>query len=448
MASEKARGTATVAVRRPGAASGARLSGAQWRTIVLASLGGALEFYDFIIYGIFAPSIAAAFFPATDPRVGLVLTFSVFAGGYLARPFGGMLLGALGDRFGRRGVFIVSLAAISASTVAMGLLPGYAAWGFGATVLMVLLRLVQGLCLGGELPCSIVYAVETAPARGGFACGVLFFFVNSGVSLAALVSLAINALMTPEAAAATGWRIAFVIGGITGLASFAIRRRLHESPEFAALRGVASRTPLRDLLGGHAVPLLIGIGTSAATSVFNGMMFAYLPAYLVRVLHYTPAEASLAQNVGLATTSVALVLVAWLGDRLPRRYLLGLGAALLVLLAYPFFGALADRSLGLVPLFLLAGLTAALINGTFAMVLADLFPTRVRFSGVAVSYNISQTLFGGTVPLIAAALVAGTGQSAAPALVVVLFAAVTLLASFGLKRHGGRAAEAGDLRRA
>ena len=196
------------------------------------------------------------------------------------------------------------------------------------------------------------------------------------------------------------------------------------------------------------MPVLIGIGTSAATSVFNGMMFAYLPAYLVRVLAYTPAEASLAQNVGLATTSVGLVLVAWLGDRLPRRYLLGLGAALLVFLSYPFFLALADRSLGLVPLFLLAGLAAALINGTFAMVLADLFPTRVRFSGVAVSYNISQTLFGGTVPLIAATLVVDTGRSAAPALIVMVFAAITLAASFGLKRHGGQATAPGDLRRA
>ena len=266
-----------------GARSADRLSGAQWRTIVLASLGGALEFYDFIVYGLFAPAIAATFFPATDPVAGLVLAFSVFAGGYLARPFGGLLLGALGDRFGRRGVFLFSLGAISASTVLMGLLPGYAAWGVGATVLMVGLRLVQGLCLGGELPCSIVYAVETAPARGGFACGVLFFCVNSGVSLAALVSLGVNTLMPPAAAAAHGWRVAFVIGGATGLASLAIRRRLQESPDFAALRGTASRTPLRELFRGFPLPVLIGIGTSAATSAFNGMMFAYLPAHLVRV---------------------------------------------------------------------------------------------------------------------------------------------------------------------
>ena len=171
------------------------------------------------------------------------------------------------------------------------------------------------------------------------------------------------------------------------------------------------------------------------------MMFAYLPAYLVKVLHYAPAEAALAQNVGLATTSVGLLAVSWIGDRMPRRYLLGLGAGLLVALAYPFFTTLSAHGAGVVPLFVLAGAVAALINGTFAMVLADLFPTRVRFSGVAVSYNVSQTLFGGTVPLVAAALVANSGSATSPALVVVVFAAITLAASFGLKRHGGRVAE-------
>lgn len=415
----------------------ARLTGAQWRTIVLASLGGALEFYDFIVYGVFAPSIAAAFFPASDPHAGLVLTYSVFAGGYLVRPLGGVLFGTLGDRFGRRPVFLISLLVVSGTTVAMGLVPGYAAWGFAATLIMVALRLLQALCLGGELPNAIVYAVETAPRRGGFACGVLFFCVNSGVSLAALVSLGLNRAMPPEAVASSGWRIAFLIGGVTGLLSFAIRRRLQESAEFAALRGSAARTPLRDLFRHYPTPILLGIGTSAATSAFNGMMFAYLPAYLVRVLGEAPAEAALAQNVGLATTSLGLLAVAWLGDRLPRRLLLGTGAALLAAFAYPFFAALATRSLGLVPLFVLAGLAAALVNGTFAMITADLFPTRVRFSGVAVSYNISQTLFGGTVPLLAATLVSATGAPTAPALLVVVFAVLTLAASFGLKRHEG-----------
>ena len=416
------------------------LTGPQWRTIVLASLGGALEFYDFIIYGIFAQSIATAFFPTGDPRVSLVLSFSVFAGGYLARPFGGMLLGALGDRFGRRGVFLFSLGAVSTATVLMGLIPGYASWGFAATAVMVTLRLIQGLCLGGELPCSIVYVVETAPRRAGFACGVLFCCVNTGVSLAALVSLALNTALSPETVATYGWRIAFVIGGLTGFASYLVRRKLHESAEFAAMRGVASRTPLSELVRGYPVEVLVGIGTSAATSVFNGMLFAYMPAYLVGVLHYDARAASLAQNVGLITTSVGLLGVAWLGDRLPRRYFLGVGSALLGLLSYPFFRAVIDRSVPVVPLFIVAGLVAALINGTFAVVLADLFPTRVRFSGVAVSYNVSQMLFGGTVPLLAATLVASTGSPTSPAVVVALFSTVAFGSTLMLKRYGGRVA--------
>lgn len=265
----------------------------------------------------------------------------------------------------------------------------------------------------------------------------MFFFVNSGVSLAALVSLALDALLPPGAAALYGWRIAFVLGGLAGLASFALRRRLHESAGFLAMRAGASRTPLRELVRRHPAAMLVGVGTTAATSAFNGLLFAYLPAYLVRVLHHAPGEAALAQNVGLAVTSVGLLAAAWLGDRIPRRYLLGLGAGLLAALSLPFSRALADHSLGLVPLFALAGLVAAPINGTFAMVLADLFPTRVRFSGVAVSYNLSQTLFGGTVPLIAAALVAATASPMAPAAAVAPFAAIAFAASFALKRRGG-----------
>ena len=205
------------------------------------------------------------------------------------------------------------------------------------------------------------------------------------------------------------------------------------------MRAVASRTPLRELLRLYPREVLVGIGTSASTSVFNGMLFAYMPAYLVRALHYDIKTASLAQNVGLAVTSVGLVGVAWLGDRLSRRsLLLGLGAGLLVLLSVPFFRALIDRSVDAVALFVLAGLVASLINGTFAMVLADLFPTRVRFSGVAVSYNVSQTLFGGTVPLLAAVLVATTASPASPAVIVMVFSAITFIATLALGRYGGK----------
>src|SRR5262249_55317996 len=143
------------------------LSPAQWRLIGLASLGGSLEFYDFIIYGIFAQYISQQFFPTSDPFISMILSLYVLALGYFARPLGGMILGWLGDRIGRRPVFIVSLGLTTAATILIGLLPNYSQWGLAAPLLLVALRLVQGLCLGGELPGALVYAIEAAPKRAG-----------------------------------------------------------------------------------------------------------------------------------------------------------------------------------------------------------------------------------------------------------------------------------------
>ena len=391
-----------------------------------------MEFYDFIIYGVFTQSIAAAFFPVSDPLVSLALSFAVFAGGYLARPLGGLLFGTVGDQAGRRKVFLLSVLLISGSTTLMGLLPTYATLGAGATFLMIALRLIQGFCVGGELPCSIVYVVETAPRRAGFVCGVLIFCVNTGVALAALVSLALSTFLTPEDLAAYGWRIGFLIGGLTGLGSYVLRRTLTESPEFAAMKSTASKRPMREVFRERPLAIGVGIGTTAATAGFNALLFAYLPSYLTRVLHYDPPTASLAQNVGLAVLSVALPVAGFAGDLIPRRYILAVGACLLAGLAYPFFHALVQHSASPILLFAMAGLAAALCNGVFASVLADLFPTKVRFSGVAVSYNLSMTIFGGLTPLLASVLVAGTGVEEAPAYIMVMCAVVALTACLAM----------------
>src|SRR5262245_54845063 len=158
----------------------AALSRTDWRLILLASLGGALEFYDFVVYSQFARDIGLNFFPSQDPMVSLISSFSVFAVGYFARPLGGLLFSHIGDRLGRRRVLIVTILAMSAATAGIGLLPTYAQWGVAAPILLVLLRLVQGFSLGGELPGAISYVVETAPRRSGFSVGVVFFCVTIG----------------------------------------------------------------------------------------------------------------------------------------------------------------------------------------------------------------------------------------------------------------------------
>ena len=160
----------------------ATLSRSDWRLIMLASLGGALEFYDFVVYSQFAQYIGRNFFPNTDAMVSLIVSFSVFAVGYFARPLGGIFFSHIGDRIGRRRVLIITILAMSAATAGIGLLPTYAQWGITASVLLVLLRIIQGFCLGGELPGAIAYVVETAPRRSGFSVGIVFFCVNTGVA--------------------------------------------------------------------------------------------------------------------------------------------------------------------------------------------------------------------------------------------------------------------------
>ncbi|MGF6574947.1 MHS family proline/betaine transporter-like MFS transporter [Paraburkholderia sp. GAS333] len=415
-----------------------RLSASQWRLIILASLGGALEFYDFVVYGVFAQFIGRAFFSMLDPTMALLLSFAVFAIGYLSRPIGGAVLSWFGDRYGRRRVFIVSVIVVSLSTIGMGLVPTYASWGIAATVAMVLLRLIQGFCLGGELPGSITYVVETVPRRAGFVCGIVFFCVNSGVLLAAAVNLGVHALLTPDDVAAYGWRIAFIFGGMIGLLGFWLRRKLEETPEFAQMKGMAAKHPFAELMRDYWRPVLIGVLTTAATAAYNGLLFAHMPAYLDKVLHYDPRQVALGQNVALATASIGILLVGRLGDSVARRHLMRAGALLLIVLTMPFYHAAAGHRIDLIALMFLGGLGAALINGTFACIIADMFPTRVRFSGVALAFNLSFTIFSGTAPLVGTWLIARTGDAAAPGYFMVACAALTLAATFGLKSLSGR----------
>lgn len=409
----------------------------QWRVIILSSLGGALEFYDFVIYSMFAQYIGSAFFPAGNKLDSLMYSFSVFAVGYLARPLGGLVFSHFGDKYGRRRVFIVSILAMSSATICMGLLPTRAAIGPAASVAMICLRLIQGFSLGGELPGAITFVVETAPRTAGFAAGFIFFCVNSGVALASGLSLVVHELLAEPQISAWGWRIGFLFGGFLGLVSFWLRLSLEETPEFQLMRKSAAKRPFLELVRSHPAPVFIGISSMVATAGFNGLLFA-MPAFLPRVMGYSAVEAIQAQNVCLVVLSFGLLTAAWLGDRIPRRWILGTGALALLLLSVPFFSTAASHGLGILGLFAWAGVAASLVNGPMSGVVADLFPTRIRFSGVAISFNLAFSIFSGIAPLAATVLVARTGSPLGPAYYMCFCALLTLLGSFFLHRYDGR----------
>jgi MFS family permease len=347
------------------------------------------------------------------------------------------VLSHFGDRYGRRRVFLVSIFVMSGATLGMGLVPSFATWGAASSVLLVSLRLVQGFCLGGELPGALTYVVETAPRHAPFVCGVVFSCVTLGVAVATGISLAVRTLLPPDQVPFLGWRIAFVLGGLGGILSFVLRRSLEESPEFARMKALASRQPFREVLKSHLAPVAIGVSGLAATGGFNGLFFAHMAAYLSGVLHFDPRQAVVSQTIAVVVHALGILAIGRVADRVPPRLLLRVGALALVVLAFPFYTALSSRALGPTTLLVLAGLCASLVNGSFAVLLTDLFPTRVRFSGVALGFNIAFTIFSGTAPLVATSLIRSTGLDTAPAFVMIACGLLTFAGSFGLSRDSG-----------
>lgn len=425
-----------------------RIDRAALWVVFLSSLGGALEFYDFIVFGTFAAYISKAFFPANDPTVSLLLTFGLFAAGYLARPIGGLVFGGRGDRVGRRHSFLLSLAMMSAATIAMGLVPSYATGGVGCTVIFIVLRLVQGFCLGGELPGAITYAVEAVPPRRAtLACGLVFGCVSAGVLIATAVNLVLSSSLSAEAMQDWGWRIAFFIGGLLGVGSWMLRRALEESPAFLRMRqrlteeaatGQAERGPLAELFANHWRRIVLGICSTCIVAAFNGLLFAHMGAYLARSLNYPPPSIGAALNIASAAISVSLVVACWIADMVPRRFVFQCGCVAIALGAMPAYSAMVDRSIPLPLLFLWIGLGACATHGTFAAILADLFPTRVRFSGVAFSLNIGAVIFSGIGPLFATWLIGTSGQLTSPAYLIVGSATLSFFAAFLLPRYSGQ----------
>jgi MFS family permease len=336
-------------------------------------------------------------------------------------------------------VFILSLLVISLSTFSMGLIPTYASWGIAAPALLMLLRLVQGFCLGGELPGAITYVVETSPSRACFVCGFVFFCVQSGVVLASLISLAVHTLLAPPEVAAWGWRIGFLFGGVTGLGSYLLQRSLEETPEFREMKQTASaaRRPFAEVFRNHTAAVLAGTAAIAVVGGFNGLLFAHMPAYLSAVLHYDTRTANIGQNVCLAAVALTILVSGWLGDRFSKVRILQVGALILAVGAYPFYQAIAAKSEYAVLLFALGGIAAGLPSGTFACLLADMFPTRVRFTGVALAFNISFTIFSGTAPLVATSFIRQWGAAAGPAVFLIGCAVLALAGSLLVGRYSG-----------
>lgn len=411
------------------------------KIIISGMISNGLEWYDFALYAFTALTISKQFFPPADNAGDhLLITFAIFAVGFVARPFGGILFGVIGDRLGRRTALVLAIFMMAIPTGCIGLLPTYAQIGMLAPWLLVLLRLLQGLSLGGAYSGSMTFLVEHAPhnRRGlmGSACVaslVLGFLTGS------LVAWSFTLLLTHEQYEQWGWRIPFLLGIPIGLIGLYIRKHCEESPVYSAAKqaGTLSKTPVRDVFKNERIHLLQAVGIYITVTMPFYLLSAYFITFTEHTLGRSKEEALLFNTINMCVVFVMAPLAAGFSDRFGRRKVLALIAGAFFVSAYPLFTLLlqADFTSILIAQMVFASLVGAYI-GPVPALLVEIFPTRVRYTAMSLSYNICATLFGGTAPMVCEWLLNTTGDRYAIAYYVMAAALVSLVALWFYKdRH-------------
>ncbi|MBI5584959.1 MAG: MFS transporter [Deltaproteobacteria bacterium] len=408
-----------------------------YRTIAVGSVGNIMEWFDFSIYGYFAPVIARVFFPAGDHFLSLLATLGIFASGFLMRPLGAAYFGHLGDTRGRSRALVLSVVLMAVPTCLMGFLPTYAQAGIWAPVMLTLLRLIQGFSVGGELTGSITYMAEQAPAaHRGFFTSFATFGTVSGFLLGSLTGAVITENFSEDLLFSWGWRTAFWCGILLGAAIFIVRRGLlADSPSGTGLPEPGGhRSPVREVLSQHR-PLLARIfGIASFIAVSYYMITVYLSTFLSSETHLPLPMALKINTLAMGVLIVLVPLMGALSDRWGRKPLMLASSLGFVLLSYPLFHLLSngvpwdDLMAQLVFVVLIA-----LYEGTYPALLAEICPARVRMTAFSLSFNLSMAVLGGTTPLVATLLIRELDTKAAPSFYLILVGLVCFLVTLGMR---------------
>lgn len=415
------------------------------RTLSLAALGGALEFYDFIIFVYFATVVGALFFPPELPDwMKQLQTFGVFAAGYLARPLGGIVMAHFGDRLGRKRMFTFSILLMALSTLGMGMLPTYANIGLAAPILLLLLRVLQGAAIGGEVPGAWVFVSEHVPAnRIGLACGTVTAGLTLGILLGSLMATGLNLIFAPQEVLDWAWRIPFLAGGVFGLFSVYLRRWLEETPVFRSLqqrKQLSAELPLRIVARDHRAAIILSMVLTGLLSAGIIVIVLMTPSILQKFYGFTAAVALQANSVATLFLTIGCVLAGYSIDRLGGGRFFALASPLLGATAFLLFTGVAADPAWLYPLSALSGLSVGIV-GAVPFVMVQAFPAAIRFTGLSFSYNVAYAVFGGLTPIAVTLLL--QLSPLAPAYYVMAFSA----AGFGVglyllsrKHHDAKAA--------
>lgn len=379
------------------------LGSSDYKTLSLAALGGALEFYDFIIFVFLASVISQHFFPTDIPDwLRQFQTYGIFAAGYLARPLGGIIMAHFGDLFGRKKMFNLSILLMALPTLLMGLLPTYESVGMIAPIALLILRILQGAAIGGEVPGAWVFVSEHVPGnRIGYACGTLTAGLTAGILIGSLIATALNKALTPEEVLAWGWRVPFLLGGIFGICAMMLRRWLEETPVFAEMKAkkqLVEGLPLKQVLGNAKSEVILSMMLTWLLSAAIVVVILMTPTLLQKLYAVTPLQSLQANSLAIVALTVGAIFWGWLNDRINSGVVFMLGSFGLSVTTYLFYHGVAEDMSQLMVLYPLVGFFVGIVGAVpYAMVNA--FPASIRFSGLSFSYNLSYAIFGGLTPM-------------------------------------------------
>jgi MHS family proline/betaine transporter-like MFS transporter len=413
------------------------------RIVISSSIGNALEWYDFLVYGFFASVIGKLFFPADDEWVSLLFAVGSFGVSFITRPVGAIVLGLYADKKGRKAALTLSILLMIVGTLAIALMPSYQQIGIVAPIAILLARLVQGFAVGGEFGSATAFMVEHSTRGRGYYASWQFASQGLAAILASGFGALLTASLSPAELEGWGWRLPFVFGLLVGPVGFYIRRHLDETPEFVAEQKKTTPAPEASFKS-QWTNLLLAVGVVAQSTVSVYVLQLYMPTYAVKQLHL-PA----AQSFGVVVLNGGLQfllspVMGALSDRIGRIRIMLTTSVLMMLLIYPMFAVLrAHPTIGaLLVLQAVSGIFKAAYSGPMPALMSEIFPTRVRSTGLSLGYSLGVTLFGGFAPFIVTWLIHTTGDTLAPSYYVLTAAVVSgvSLAIIALRRRGVRPA--------
>ncbi|MFI5615092.1 MFS transporter [Amycolatopsis sp. NPDC051903] len=399
------------------------------RSVLVSLAGSAIEWYDFFVYASATALVfTKLFFPATDPFAGTLLAFSTFAVGFVVRPVGAALFGHFGDRVGRKPALVTAMLTMGIATTAVGLLPPYASIGAAAPILLVVLRLVQGLALGGQWGGAVLLVTENAPEhRRGFYGSFAQLGVPIALILSNVVFLLASAALPDDAFLAWGWRIPFLLSIVlVGVALYAQSRVEEHAPDRSRREG---RAPLVELLRRYPRQILLAAAATMVGGTSYYLLAVYLVSYATGHLHQSRGTVLIGVLVSAVVCALVMPAFAAWSDVAGRRRVFLLGAGLLAVWAFPLFWLVESGSPVLVGLGLVVGQAFfAMTYGPSPALFADLFGERVRYTGISLGYQLGSVLGGAFAPIIATTLLAGTHWSGSIALYLIAVCAVSFIA--------------------